>query len=157
VLGKPAERSRIEALSRAEVLGPRRLLLLGTYGHPALVENLLAAMAGGDPALAAVARFAFAKITGVDVAAPRRAAVVLEEGGPPSDLSLPDVEKARAHWINAQSKFAGSTRVCRGFDLSDRVSDDVFAELDMESRWEIRLRGRYYGTWQGSLRELEAV
>ncbi len=157
MLGKPAELSRVEALSRAEALGPRRLLLLGTYGHPALVESLLEAMAGPEPAIAAVARLAFAKITGLDVALPQRAEVVLEEGGPPSDLFLPAVEKARAHWKNVQSNFAGSTRVCRGFDLSDHVSDEVFAELDMESRWEVRLRGRYYGTWQGSLRELTQI
>ncbi len=114
-------------------------------------------MAGADAALAAVAGLAYAKIAGVDVASPRRAEVVLEEGGPLSDLSLPDVQKAIAHWKQVQSKFSASTRVCRGFDLSEQVSDVVFAELDMESRWEARLRGRYYGTWQGSLRDLEAV
>ncbi len=155
VLGKPAELSRIKALSRAEALGPRRLLLVGTYGHPVLVGGLLEAMAGPEPAIAAIAGVAFAKITGADIASPQRAEVVLEEGGPPIDLHLPDVEKARAHWKNVQSTFTGSTRICRGFDLSEHVSDEAFAELDMESRWEVRLRGRFYGTWQGSLRELE--
>ncbi len=35
VLGKPAELSRIADASRADALGPRRLLLCGTFGHPA--------------------------------------------------------------------------------------------------------------------------
>jgi hypothetical protein len=157
ILGKPAELSRIEAVSRVEALGPRRLLLVGTYGHPALVENLLESMVASDPAIAATAGLAFAKITGADIASPQRAEVVLEEGGPASDLFLPDVEKARVHWKSVHSNFAGSTRVCRSHDVSDRVSNEVFAELDMESRWEVRLRGRFYGTWQGSLRELDQV
>jgi hypothetical protein len=133
------------------------LLLLGTYGHPALVDTLRTAMAVADPALAAVAGLAFTKITGVDVSSPQRVEVVLEEGGPPSDLFVPDVEKASTQWANLQSIYAGSTRICRGHDLSNRVSDDIFAELDMESRFEVRLRGRFYGTWQGHLRDLGAI
>jgi pSer/pThr/pTyr-binding forkhead associated (FHA) protein len=156
VLGKPSELSRIEALGRAETLGPRRLLLYGTLGHPALVGKLLEVMAGPDSALAAAAGLAYAKIAGVDITSPRRAEVVLKPGAPPSDLFLPEVDKAHAHWKQMQEKFAGSTRVCRGYDLSDRVGDDVFAELDMESRWEVRLRGRFYGTWQGSMRDFES-
>jgi pSer/pThr/pTyr-binding forkhead associated (FHA) protein len=154
ILGKPAELSRVEALSRAEALGPRRLLLVGAYGNPALVDTLLERISGGDPVLAAVAGLAFAKITGADIASPQRVELILEEGGPPSDLFLPDVKKALAHWKNVHSNFAASTRVCRGFDLSGQISDAVFSELDMESRWEARLRGRYCGTWQGSLRDL---
>jgi pSer/pThr/pTyr-binding forkhead associated (FHA) protein len=156
LLGKPAELTRIGALGRAETLGPRRLLLFGTLGHPALVENLLQAMGGHDAALAAAAGLAYVKITGLDITSPRRAEVVLEPGAPPSDLFLPDAEKARALWKQMQEKFAASTRVCRGHDLSERVNDDVFADLDMESRWEVRLRGRFFGTWHGCMRELDS-
>jgi len=156
LLGKPVELSRIEALSRADALGPRRPLLCGMFGHPAPIDRLLDGMAAPDPALAAVAGLAFSKLTGVDVASPQRVEIVLEEGGPPSDLSLPDVAKARTHWKQVQAKFADSTRICRGFDLSDIVSDEVLAELDMESRWEVRLRGHFYGTWQGKLKDADA-
>ncbi|MGA2257788.1 MAG: FHA domain-containing protein [Thermoguttaceae bacterium] len=157
VLGKPGELLRIDAVSRAEALGPRRFLVCGAFGHPTLVDGLLDVMGSSDAAIAAMAGTAFRKITGVDVDSPRRAEVVLEEGGPPADVFLPDVERARACWKELQGKFSRSTRVCRGFDLSDRVSEEVFAELDMESRWEICLRGRFYGTWRGNLRDLESL
>jgi pSer/pThr/pTyr-binding forkhead associated (FHA) protein len=154
VLGKPAELPRIEAVCRALTLGPRRFLVCGAFGHPALVDSLLGVMGGSDAALAAVARLAFEKISGAEISTSHRATVVLDEGGPPTEICLPDVERAITTWKQAQAKFASSTRVCNGFDLSDRVSDEVFAELDMESRWETRLRGHYYGTWPGSVCEL---
>ena len=66
------------------------------------------------------------------------------------EVMLPDISRATVHWNQVQGKFSACKRICRGFDLSEVVSDEVFAELDMESRWEVRLRGRLYGTWLAS-------
>jgi hypothetical protein len=155
ILGKPAELSRIAAVSRADALSPRRYLACGAFGHPALVESLLQVMAGNDAPCAAIAGLAFEKIVGVDIGSSRRTAVILDEGGPPSDVRLPDVDKAIAHWSQVQAKYSASTRVCRGIDLSGGISEEILAEMDMESRWEVRLRLRYDGALRGSLSEWE--
>jgi len=165
VLGTPTELPQIEKIAAAAVLGPQRFQAVGAFGHPALVALLLQAMAGDDPANAAAAGAAFFKITGCNVDSGRRVQIPPKQDQPVDEFEqefldevmLPDASRAAAHWKEVQSKFSASTRVCRGFDLSEQVNDEVFAELDMESRWEVRLRGRYYGTWQGSLRDLEAV
>ena len=165
ILGTPAELSRIEAIAGAASLGPRRFRAVGAFGHPALVPMLLQAMTSDDPATAAAAAAAFHKITGCDVTSGRRVQVQPKDGQAVDDferqfleeVKLPDVSRATAHWKQAQGKFSSSERICRGFELGEVVSDEVFAELDMESRWEVRLHGRYYGTWQGSLRELNQV
>ena len=165
VLATPAELSRIESIARAASLGPRRFQAVGAFGHPALVPLLLQAMTSDDPATAATAGVAFHKITGCEVASGRRAQVQPKEGQAVDEferqfleeVKLPDVSRATAHWNQVQGKLSASERVCRGFDLGEIVADEVFAELDMESRWEVRIRGRYYGTWHGSLRELNQV
>jgi hypothetical protein len=164
ILGRPGELRRIEAVGRAAQLGPRRFRALGAYGHPASVEFLLEAMASADPATAAAAGAAFKKITGADVASDRRAQVLPEDGHQPDEfekefldeVKMPDPRRARAHWDQVKERFSASTRVCRGIDLSEGAGAESAAELDMESRWEACVRGRFYGTWRGNLRDLES-
>src|SRR6266542_3480834 len=60
-----------------------RFRLVGTYGHPGLVDLLLAALADPDPATAAEAGAAFTKITGQNVESDRRAKLPPENGSEP--------------------------------------------------------------------------
>jgi len=161
VLGSEADLPLLTALGTAETLGPGRFRLLGAFGHPAAVPTLLAAMSSPDPETAAAAGAAFTKITGQDVASDRRATVGKDAPQDPFDaefadeVTLPDPERAGAHWEKVQPTLARASRVCRGFDVSGGLGRDDFVRLDMESRWELLLRSRYYGAWHGTPMQLE--
>jgi hypothetical protein len=162
VLGKPQDLPRMLAIGRAAERGPRRFELLGAYGHPAVVDVLLEAMAGQDPESAAAA---FTKITGVEVDSDRRVQRPPSDRGEPETLQreglletvLPDVDRARAHWGQLKPKLSHSTRCCRGFDLSQGASEEAMSHLDMQSRCEALCRGQYEGAWRINLSELESL
>ncbi|MCL4807034.1 MAG: hypothetical protein KJ062_04460 [Thermoanaerobaculia bacterium] len=132
--------------------GPRAL---GALGHPRGVDALLGMM-GDEPARAAAAGAAFLKITGHYAEGDARAAV--REPGATDDeadvelldeVTLPDAGAARAFWSGARGAFAGGTRWCHGRDVSDGCPGELPETLDMESRHELRLRGRFTGVWKG--------
>jgi hypothetical protein len=158
VLGGPADLPTIDAIGRGAGLGPARFRVLGAYGHPSMVDVLVRESANPDPATAAAAGAAFAKITGCDVESTRRATVAPPAGAPPDEfaaefqdeVTLPDPDKARREWEHARPRFAQAARVCRGFDLTGSLARETFAALDLESRWEILLRARHGGAWSGS-------
>jgi hypothetical protein len=91
--------------------------------------------------------------------------VLPEDGDEPDEFErefldevvLPSAELARAHWKKLQAPFSKGTRWCRGFDLSRGTTKDILTQLDRESRWEACLRGKFEGTWHGSLIDLEAI
>jgi len=138
--------------------GPRAL---GALGHPRAVELLLEAMGDEDPARAAAAGAAFRKVTGFDAAGETR--VALRPDGPPPDdfdeefldeVTLPDAQQARAFWASARGKLAGGKRWYYGVDVAAGVPAALPASFDMESCFEIRLRGRFTGTFTGDAGEL---
>ncbi len=163
VLGQPEHLPAILAAAATPGLGPRRFHLLGTFGHPAGVEPLLQAMAGDDLRAAVAAGAAFLKITGQSVESTSRVELPPEDGSEPDefekefleDAMLPDARAAAAYWEAQKARFAQGTRWARGFDVSRGAPDDVLARLDLESRWEACLRGRFEGTWAGSPIDLE--
>lgn len=163
VLGGPAELPRLAAVANTTELGPARFALLGAYGHPAVVEPLLAELWNPDPAVAAAAGAAFTRITGADIDSGQRATAAPPPGTEPDafeaefaeELSLPDPERAQRHWATVCESLAGATRICRGHDLARPLDAGAAAQLDLESRWELYLRARYGGTWAGSPRDLE--
>jgi uncharacterized protein (TIGR02270 family) len=161
ILGAPADRPRLEFLVRAEALGPARFGLAATYGHPALVDPvLLPALDPDDPERAEAARRAFTKVTGCDISSDNRATIPPKSDDPvdaefADDVMLPDVEKARTHWRSARERLATAGRLIRGTDISRGAPTELFAQLDMESRWEIWLRSRFEGVWAGLPTSLE--
>ena len=40
--------------------------------------------------------------------------------------------------------------------MSQGATEEIVAHLDLESRWEARLRGKFEGAWKGNPAELEA-
>jgi hypothetical protein len=163
ILGRPEHVKDILAVGEVAELGPRRFQALGAFGHPKVVPVLLGVLGAEDPAAAAAAGAAFMKITGVDINTDKRVQVPtpgLDENDEferefLDEVVLPDAQRAQAHWSEAQARYSAGTRWCRGFDLSRGVTDDLLDRLDMESRWEACLRGRYEGTWKGSLVDRE--
>jgi uncharacterized protein (TIGR02270 family) len=163
ILGQPQDLPTVLAIGQADWLGPRRLPVLGAYGHPAVVEALLTQVDSPEPRTATAAGAAFTKLTGCDIDSDRRVQLPPEDGSEPDEFQkefldevrLPDPERARAHWQNVKGSTYRGTRWCRGFDLSRGAPGDILAQLDLESRWETCLRGKWEGTWPGSPVELE--
>jgi len=140
IVGQREELPRLLAIGRAAELGSLRFAALGAFGYPQVMSEVMAGVGSQEPNVAIAAAAAFAKITGVEVAAQTVEA--------DNSVGLPDAESAARQWQKLQSKFADSQRWCRGFDVSRGVSPDVLTGLDLESRWEACLRGRYLGNWK---------
>lgn len=164
VLGGPDDLSLITTIGRAQELGPERFHLLGAYGHPGVIDLILDGITDPDPRAAVAAAAAFVKITGHDIESQdNRVTLPPADGSEPDEFEtefldevfLPDPEKARAHWENVKGRLSGAPRICRGFDLRQGLGREEFALLDMESRWEVCLRARYSGAWDGSPLSLE--
>ena len=135
----------------AGAAGPRAL---GALGHPRGVDALVRMMEDEDAARAAAAGRAFGKVTGLDAAGERRPgpeAPSLDGGADEEadDVALPDAAAAGGAWAGVRASFARAERWCRGLDVSATASGELPGDLDTESYREIRLRGRFYGSWKG--------
>ena len=168
VLAKPADLPALRQIGKAEGLGPRRFDALSAYGHPQVVDLLIAAMSAGekDPGSAASASRAFEQITGVDVTGGGEAVVVMPPGGTPPDevdvefleeVYLPNAAAARSYWDATGSSFAAGTRWCRGIDVSAGWPSAGGDPLDMRARWQSLVRARYEGTRSGTQAALESM
>ena len=163
VLATPADRELLLRLAGDKRLGPHGLAIAGACGDPGAVELLLREMQSLDPATAAAAGNAFWQITGCDVASGNRATIGRD---PDSQLDefdrefleevmLPNPQTARDYWVEGKGKFSARQRWCRGVDASGTLSEQAIAELDMQAQWQLRLRSRFNGSWNGRLAELE--
>ena len=165
ILGGPDDIQRVAMVGMTEAMGPSRFELVASYGHPALVDLLLVEMsrAATDPEAAAAAGSAFERVTGRNVESGTRATVPPKNGKEPDafdaefqdEVVLPDYPTAYHHWQEAKPQLAHAGRLCRGIDVGAGLTAEAFATLDMQSRWEICLRGRFQGTWPGSPIDLE--
>jgi uncharacterized protein (TIGR02270 family) len=164
VLGGPEDAQLMATLATTAALGPARFDLVGTYGHPGLMDLVLTTLAEPDPAIAAAAGGAFTKMTGQNIDSEKKAKLPPENGGEPDEfeaefqeeVTLPDAEVAQRHWKLVKPVFQQAGRLRRGFDVGAALTPEVFGALDMESRWEILLRARFQGKWSGSPLRLEA-
>jgi len=163
ILGKPFDLERILGVARAAELGPLRFRVLGTFGHPGVVETLLEAMQSKDPLTAAAAGAAFTKITGADIESDQKVQVPPEDGSEPDEferefldeVTLPDPASARAHWEQVKAEFSSGTRWCHGLNLSGAPTPELLVQLDLESRRQACLRSMFVATWHGSLIDFE--
>lgn len=164
VLGSAEDLPRIRAIASTAGLGPARFQIAAAFGHPALVDLLLAEMASPDPATAVAAGEAFLRVTGQTVDSGDRVKLAPEGEGPPDEFEsefqdevlLPDPDLARKHWDKMKPQFAGSVRLARGMDLTRGATPEALGTLDLKSRLEACLRGRFEGTWPGYAIDLEA-
>lgn len=162
ILGAPDDLELILRIGKDVGIGPGRLKILGAYGHPEIVTEILAAVHSDEAAIAFAAGQAFTKITGADIESEDRATLPPADGSEPDefeaefldDVILPDPALAERHWSAVKESFAHGSRYCRGFDVSGEVSSDLLQSLDLESRWEACLRGKYRGNWQGNPSDL---
>ena len=161
VIGTPDDAPRIDAALANVALGPNRFSLARAFGAPALVPRILAALDDADPATAAAAGAAFERMTGIDIESNESAAVPPEDGGEPDEFDaefqdevfLPDAAKARREWEQLRAQVEMVPRLCRGVDAT-RAHDVFGSAIDMQSRRDICLRGRFTRSWPGSLLDL---
>lgn len=164
VLGQPGDLDAVRQICRGTQLGSRRWQLYASYGHPRLVGDLLVVMTGKDVREAMAAGAAFTKITGAEIASPKRAPLDAEEGHEPDEFEressdedfLPSPELALQHWQSVKDRFAQGVRWRQGLDMSRGPTPEQLAQLDREGMWEACLRGQYEGTWKGSPQQFEA-
>jgi len=163
ILGAPEDARLVATLATTAALGPGRFQLVGTYGHPALMDLVLTTLTEPDPAIAAAAGAAFTKMTGQNIDSEKKAKLPPENGSVPDEfeaefqeeVTLPDPEVAHRHWKLVKPVFQQACRLRRGFDIGGALTAEVFGALDMESRWEILLRARFQAKWSGSPLRLE--
>ena len=164
VLGDPQDLPRLRTIVSTVALGPARFPIAAAFGHPGLMDLLLIEVASPDPATAVAAGEAFTRITGQSVDSAERVRLP-PEGTPPADefesefqdeVLLPDPDLARKHWEKAQPQFSGAIRLARGLDLTRGATPQVLGQLDLKSRFDAALRGRFQGSWPGSSIDLEA-
>jgi uncharacterized protein (TIGR02270 family) len=153
----------VAAFATNGAAGPTRFRALGAFGHPYFIDLLIQEMDNPDPAAAAAAGVAFTKMTGRDVESDTHVKVS-PDGKPPADdfeaefmddVFLPDPALARKYWQELVATLARAPRICRGLDVSQPLTPEQFATLDMESRWEYCLRARLFSGWQGTPLVLE--
>ena len=164
ILGQSIDLPRILAIGRTGDLGPRRFQLLGAFGHPEVVNDLMVGIENKDPAIAAAAGSCFTKITGVDVSRYEGAESTSKQSSQAEseqvalDGSVPPGSAiAVREWRKLKSKFSSGQRWVRGLDVSRGLPAGAAEEIDLESRWEACLRGRFEGTWKASDLDLEQL
>ena len=154
----PQEYKAVAALAAQPAFGPERHQIAAAFGHPVMVDFLLAEMESANPATAAGAGAAFGRMLGVAVESGRRATVPPPDGETPDEfeaefldeVQLPDVPRARAHWERVRPQLAHATRIAHGLDVSAGINRETFAQLDMASRRELCLRARLTTGWSGT-------
>lgn len=152
------EYKAVTALASAAGFGPARHRIAAAFGHPVMVDFLLAEMESPDPAAAAGAGAAFSKMLGVAVESGKRATVPPPDGKQADafeaefldEVNLPDVPRARQHWEKVKPQLAQASRIAYGIDVSAGIARETFGLLDMESRRELCLRARLTAGWQGT-------
>jgi uncharacterized protein (TIGR02270 family) len=163
VLGAPGDAPRIRALVAAPARGPGRFRLAGAYGHPGLMDLVLAGMEDPDAATAGAAGAAFTRITGVEALSGARVALRPAHGRPPDEfeaafleeVTLPDAARARDAWEAMRPDVEHVPRLCRGRDVTHAPDAEGLACLDMESRWELLLRQRFHHGGDVTARRLD--
>lgn len=181
VLGSREDLDTFLDLRANEALGLERFNLLASYGHPEVVESVLEGLEHPDAWTAVAAAAAFERMTGLDVSFGERVALpprddrdrldrvatpTLEsprddEGSDPDDIdlrdevTLPDPSLAWRLWEQHRDDWKGLSRIAGGQDAGVPPGAAGFDELDLLSRRQAYLRGRYNGLWDGGPIELD--
>jgi uncharacterized protein (TIGR02270 family) len=163
ILGKPADVSLIRTIAQTAELGPRRFEAAAAYGHPELVDLLLAGLESADIRTALAAAKAFTDITGLDTDSDELVRVPPADGHELDEFEkefldeakLPNRQRAREYWQKEQGRYSRGMRWARGLNLNENLPAPQLYSLDLGTRWRACLRGKFEGTWKGSMSDLE--
>lgn len=138
VLGEPSDLRRFRRVGQATKLGPERYSLLGVYGHPGVVHDLLVAAQSDDEEASLTAKAAFTRVTGLTILA---ADAELE----PDETEL-TLKQAWDWWERQESRFHSGCRWSWGIDVSSRQVKPEWTDiLPMSSLIDATLRAHYFG------------
>lgn len=162
VLGGPEDLQRLLYFGTDTAFGSQRFQWLGAYGHPQVVDAILAGFKCQNPREAVAAGNAFTKITCFDVASATRVQLLPEDGHEPDEFEkefldvtfLSDFEKARACWQGVKEQFAKGTRWRYGYDFSQSAVLPKLELLDNASRLESVLRVKFLESRQDMLADI---
>ena len=164
ILGGQEDLPQILQIGRLEELGALRYRVLGSYGAPQVISLLIEGMQDSDPKIAQAAGRAFTKMTGANIDSSNVVEVppesedandpVTAEFGEP--VTLPDPEAARREYQRMAGQWRNAGRLATGKDVATGLDAGTFASLDMQSRFECGLRGRFFGRWTGTAIHLES-
>jgi hypothetical protein len=140
----------VRAIEESSV-GPERLALAGRFGHPVMIERLLAQMDPEDPALAAAAGDAFERITGIEIRGVRRPLPVPDDAGEferefAGEVWVPDAAKAQQLWQRHGESWRAGQRWCRGCEVSSSLKREAQSKIDMEGFWDFGARAALAGS-----------
>jgi uncharacterized protein (TIGR02270 family) len=163
ILGGTEDLELIRSLGSDRARGPDRFDLMATFGHPALLEAIIAGFDATAPADAAAAGQAFKRITGIDAGSGMRVTVPPADGSFPDafeqefldEVELPDAERALAALDRIKDRIKDRTRIARCIDVGPGALPPVLDGLDLRSRWETALRMASTGRLTVPLARLE--
>jgi len=126
------------------------LELAGRFGHCAMIELLLGAMASDDPAQAAAAALEFARIVGVEVRGQRRTLAVADDADEferefAPQVWLPDLAKAGRLWQQNAEKWRAGERWCRGHEIARSLPRSAQPWIDLQAFWDFGARAALAG------------
>ncbi len=159
ILGTDADVGLMREIVENETLGPGRFAMVVAGGRPDFMEYLFRGMESEDPETAVAAGAAFTKLTGLNIDS-QRVVTVEQEGADEFEeefadaLTLPDPEAARREWHALSKQLQGVRHMATGRDIG-ALDAATFGAIDMRSRFEICMRARFYGTWTGTLVDIE--
>lgn len=165
VLGQSRDLQFLLHAATLSVLGPARFRLLGSFGHPAVIPPLLEALEDPDPRTVVAAAAAFTQVTGADIDGGERRTLPPQDETDADEFEqefldeamMPDPAKARLHWQRVAAELRTSTRIARGVDVSRGTPAHAWAQLDLPSHAEARLRDHWNGTREGKPRDIPAL
>jgi hypothetical protein len=135
-------------------LGLQRFSLVARFGHPGLVEPLLAHMASADAAESVAAALAFHLMTGIEV--PSDGLVKLpsdwldepEDADPEAleEVPHPHAAAARQRWNEIRGQFGNALRLYRGVDIgAPDLAAPATVAFDMQTYGHAFLRASFRG------------
>ena len=164
ILAGPEDLPLMKQIAGITELAAARYRIVGSFGHPDLVEHLFRGMEHEDPKMAFAAGAAFTKMTAANIDSQNVVEVPPEDASPDDPIAaeftdqvtLPDPAAARREWQRLGHAVTSAGRLAGGVDVSRVLDAATFAQLDMQTRYECCLRSRFYNAWTGSLVHLEA-
>lgn len=154
ILGVPSDLNAIRKIARADYLGPQRFAILGSFGHPEIVDEVLPSMMDSDPATAVAAGQFFTRVTGyrfdseqcIEFLCESKGVSLVPEPATSVVAFLPDSDRALGFWRSVKGTYYQGCRWCCGQDLSNGITNENYPRLDALALWENRLRSKFYGS-----------
>jgi uncharacterized protein (TIGR02270 family) len=153
LVAAPGEQPIIARMLDDQRLGPARLRLAATHGHPGHLPVLIRCAADPDDLIAVTAGQALVRMTGCDVDSEQQVTLAPADGSTPDEFeqefldtaTRPDPARCQSVLDRHQSQWRDAPRLCRGINVPDEQLPGLRQQVDLESRWDLTQRGAFLG------------